>query len=160
MPTSKHFFGAHAPDSGGIAMAARRAGNAGMRAMQLFTAIPKYYNEKVGVRPERVERFRDALAATRIAPEHVVSHAAYVLNVATPEPEKWERASLGLAKELERSNTLGLGMVCFHPGAATDGDRDGAVTRVAEVPALPRRTVPCWRMRGAPHPATAVESTK
>ena len=125
-----HLFGCHAPDAGGIPMAARRAANAGARSLQIFTAVPKYYNEKVGVRPERVERFRDALAATRIAPEHVVSHAAYVLNVATPEPEKWERASLGLAKELERSNTLGLGMVCFHPGAATDGDRPTALARV------------------------------
>ena len=126
-----HLFGCHAPDPGGIAMAARRAANAGARSLQLFTAVPKYYNEKVGVRPERVTRFRDALAATEIRPEHVVSHAAYVLNVATPEPEKWERASTGLAKELERATALGLGMVCFHPGAATDGDRDAAIRRVA-----------------------------
>jgi len=102
-----------------------------MRALQLFTAIPKYYNEKVGVRPERAERFREALAETKIKPAHVVSHAAYVLNVATPETEKWERASAGLTKELERSAVLGLGMVCFHPGAATDTDRDAAIKRVA-----------------------------
>ncbi|MBV9879665.1 MAG: deoxyribonuclease IV [Gemmatirosa sp.] len=125
-----HLFGSHAPDAGGIAMAARRAGNAGMRALQLFTAVPKYYNEKVGVRPERVERFREALDAAGIRGEHVVSHAAYVLNVATPEAEKWERAAAGLTKELERSAALGLGMVCFHPGAATDKDRDAAVRRV------------------------------
>jgi deoxyribonuclease IV len=31
-----------------------------------------------------------------------------------------------------KSSALGLGMVCFHPGAATDGDRDAAVKRVAE----------------------------
>jgi deoxyribonuclease IV len=125
-----HLFGCHAPDAGGIHMAARRAANAGARSLQLFTAVPKYYNEKVGVRPERVERFRNALDETDIRPEHVISHAAYVLNVATPEPEKWERASLGLAKELERANALGLGMVCFHPGAATDGDRPAALARV------------------------------
>jgi deoxyribonuclease-4 len=125
-----HLIGSHAPDTGGIAMAARRAGNAGMRALQVFTAVPKYYNEKVGVRPERVQRFREALAATKIRGEHVVSHAAYVLNVATPDTEKWARASAGLTKELERSATLGLGMVCFHPGAATDGDREAAIRRV------------------------------
>jgi deoxyribonuclease-4 len=125
-----HLIGSHAPDTGGIAMAARRAGNAGMRALQVFTAVPKYYNEKVGVRPERVQRFTEALADTKIRGQHVVSHAAYVLNVATPDAEKWARASAGLTKELERSTTLGLGMVCFHPGAATDGDRDAAIRRV------------------------------
>ena len=83
--TAPHFLGAHTIDVGGIHMAVRRAGNAGMTALQVFTAIPKYYNERVSTRPGRVERFRTALAATEIRPEHVVSHGAYVLNVATPD---------------------------------------------------------------------------
>jgi deoxyribonuclease-4 len=74
---------------------------------------------------------RDALAATKIAPERVVVHAAYVLNVATPDAEKWTRARDGLAKELERSTALGVGAVCFHPGAATDDDREAAAERIA-----------------------------
>ena len=78
----------------------------------------------------RVERFRTALAATDIRPEHVVSHGAYVLNVATPDEAKWTRARDGLAKELERSTALGIGIVCFHPGAATDGDRAAAAKRI------------------------------
>ena len=125
------YLGAHTIDNGGIHMAALRAANAGARALQIFSAIPKFYNEKVSVRPERAERFRETLASTRIAPEHVVVHAAYVLNVATPDETKYARASAGLAKELERSTTLGAGAVCFHPGAATDGDRDAAATRIA-----------------------------
>ncbi len=112
-------------------MAVRRAGAAGMTALQVFTAIPKFYNEKVSVRPERVQRFREALAATSIAPRNVVAHAAYVLNVATAEEPKYTRARAGLAKELERSTALGIGAVCFHPGAATDGDRTAAAERVA-----------------------------
>jgi deoxyribonuclease IV len=126
-----HLIGAHTIDTGGIDMAARRAGNAGMTALQVFSAVPKYYNEKVSVRPERVARFRRALDEVGIAPAHVVVHAAYVLNVATPDEEKWRRASLGLAKELERSTALGVGAVCFHPGAATDGDREAAAARIA-----------------------------
>ena len=127
----EHYFGAHTVDNGGIHMAARRAANAGMRALQIFTAIPKYYNDRVSIRAERVERFRNTLAATSIAPERIVVHAAYVLNTATPDTEKWVRARDGLAKELERSTTLGVGAVCFHPGAATDDDRDAAAERIA-----------------------------
>ena len=127
----EHYFGAHTIDTGGIHMAARRAGNADMRAMQLFTAIPKYYGDKVSIRAERVTRFKEALAATKIAPERVVVHAAYVLNVATPDETKWPRARDGLAKELERSTALGVGAVCFHPGAATDDDREAAAERIA-----------------------------
>ena len=126
-----HFLGAHTVDNGGIDMAARRAANAGMKALQIFTAIPKYYGDKVSIRPERVERFKTALNETGIDPRHVVAHAAYVLNTATPEDDKWSRARAGLAKELERSTSLGIGSVCFHPGAATDGDRVAAAQRVA-----------------------------
>jgi deoxyribonuclease-4 len=127
----KHFLGAHTIDNGGIDQAARRAGAGGMTAMQLFTAIPKFYGDKSSIKPERVARFRAALTETGIAPKHVVAHAAYVLNTATHEDDKWIRASAGLTKELERSTALGIGAVCFHPGAAKDGDRDAAVERVA-----------------------------
>jgi deoxyribonuclease IV len=127
-----HYFGTHPIDVGGIDMAARRAANAGLTAVQIFTAIPKYYGDKVSIRPERVTRFKNALAETKIAPERVVVHAAYVLNTATPEEEKWTRARDGLAKELERSNMIGAGLVCFHPGAATDGDTEKAAERVAQ----------------------------
>jgi deoxyribonuclease-4 len=127
----EHYFGAHTIDAGGIHMAARRAANANMRALQIFSAIPKFYNDRVSVRPERVARFKEALAGTAIAPERVVVHAAYVLNVATPDETKWTRARDGLAKELERSTALGVGAVCFHPGAATDDDREAAAERIA-----------------------------
>lgn len=126
-----HYVGAHTIDNGGIHMAARRAGASGMRALQIFTAIPKYYGDKVSIKAERVERFRAALAETKIEPKFVVAHAAYVLNTATPEEEKYTRARGGLAKELERSTALGIGAICFHPGAATDDDREAAAERVA-----------------------------
>ncbi len=126
-----HFLGAHTIDNGGIDQSARRAGGAGMTALQIFTAIPKFYSDKSSIKPERVARFRAALAETAIAPRHVIAHAAYVLNTATHEEEKWPRASAGLTKELERSTTLGIGAVCFHPGAAKDGDRTAAIARVA-----------------------------
>jgi deoxyribonuclease-4 len=126
-----HYFGAHTIDNGGIHMAARRAGGSGMRALQIFTAIPKFYGDKSTIKPERVERFRAALAEAKIDPKFVMAHAAYVLNTATPDEEKSTRARNGLAKELERSTALGLGAICFHPGAATDDDREAAAERVA-----------------------------
>jgi deoxyribonuclease-4 len=130
-PLRMRFFGAHTIDTGGIHMAARRAGAGGMTALQCFTAVPKYYNEKVSLKPDRVARFRDALAAAGIAPRQVIVHAGYVINSATPEADKWERAAAALTRELERSTALGIGGVCFHPGAATDGDRVAALARVA-----------------------------
>jgi deoxyribonuclease IV len=125
------YLGAHTIDNGGIHLAALRAGSAGMTALQIFTAIPKYYGDKSTIRPERVTRFRAALDQAGVAPAHVLAHAAYVLNTATADEAKWERAAAGLRKELERSSALGIGGVCFHPGAATDGDRLAGAKRCA-----------------------------
>jgi deoxyribonuclease IV len=126
------YLGAHTINNGGIHMAVKRAGNAGMTAMQLFTAIPKYYNDKVSIKAERVERFKSALAETKIKPKNVVVHAAYVLSVATPDPDKYARAAGGLMKELERSSALGVGCVCFHSGSAGDSDRSESAKRIAK----------------------------
>jgi deoxyribonuclease-4 len=123
-------IGAHTIDNGGIHMAALRAGRTGLQALQIFTAIPKYYGDKISIRPERVQRFRQALRTAGIEPANVLVHSAYVLNTATADEEKWGRAAAGLRKELERSTALGVGALCFHPGAATDGDRDSALGRV------------------------------
>lgn len=126
-----HIFGSHTVDNGGLDMAVRRAANAGLSALQCFSAIPKFYGDRSTIKPQRVERFRAALEETGIRAEHVVVHAAYVLNCATGDEEKWSRAAAGLAKEMERSNMLGVGGVCFHPGSATEGDPAQAAQRVA-----------------------------
>jgi deoxyribonuclease-4 len=124
-------FGAHTIDVGGIHMAVRRAARSGMRALQVFTAKPQFYNEKISVRPERIDRFRSALAESDIRPEHIVAHAAYVLSVATPDDAKYARASLGRTKEVERASALGIGAVCFHPGSALDSERSVSAKRIA-----------------------------
>ena len=93
-----HIFGSHTVDNGGIDMALRRAVNAGLRTVQIFTAIPKFYGDKSSINPKRVERFKAALTETGVRAEHVIVHAAYVLSTATAEPYKWQRAAAGLAK--------------------------------------------------------------
>lgn len=127
-----HYFGAHTIDNGGLHMAIRRAGASGMRAVQVFTTIPKFYGDKSSIKPDRVARFRAALDESKIDPRFIIAHAAYVLNTATPEEEKYARACAGLAKELERSTATGIGVICFHPGAAMDDNREAAAERVAK----------------------------
>ena len=139
---STHLLGAHTIDNGGIAQAARRAGAAKMTALQIFTAIPKFYGDRAGIKPDRVQAFQSALEQAGIDRAHVVAHGAYVLNTASTEEEKWMRASAGLAKELERSTALGIGAVCYHPGAAKDGDREAALGRVAKAITNALRAVP------------------
>lgn len=127
----KRLLGVHPSENGGVDQAVRRAAHAGASAVQIFTAIPKFYNERAAVRPERATRFRAALTETELGPEQVMVHAGYPIHPATDDEAKWTRAAAGLTRELERSTTLGAMGVCFHPGSAGKGDRMEATERVA-----------------------------
>ncbi|MBC7894964.1 MAG: hypothetical protein H7066_06110, partial [Cytophagaceae bacterium] len=117
-----HFIGVHPNNNGGIEMAVRRAAATGGTALQVFSAKPQFYNEKITVRPERVQRFAAAMREQGMDTARCLVHASYVLNTASPEADKYERAALGLAKELERTAALGAFACCFHPGSAGGGD--------------------------------------
>ena len=41
---------------------ASRAGDAGMRSLQIFTAPPRFYGDRSGINPDRIERFCAAVA--------------------------------------------------------------------------------------------------
>jgi len=111
-------------------MAVRRAAAAGARALQVFTAKPTFYNDKAGIKPEKAAKVHEALAEAGIERHHVLVHAAYVLNTASPEETKAMRARAGLTREFERSTALGAGGCCFHPGSAGESDPAEAAVRV------------------------------
>jgi deoxyribonuclease-4 len=125
-------LGVHPADDGGLPMAVRRAAAAGARALQVFTAKPTFYNDKVGLKPEKAAKVHEALEVAGIARHHVLVHAAYVLNTASPEEAKAVRARAGLTRELERSTVLAAGGCCFHPGSAGEGDPSEAAVRVGQ----------------------------
>lgn len=127
---STRILGVHAADDGGLPMAVRRAAAAGARALQVFTAPPTYYNDKVGFKADKAAKVHASLTEAGIERHHVLVHAAYVLNTASPEETKALRARAGLTKELERSTALAAGGCCFHPGSAGDSDPSEAAVRV------------------------------
>jgi deoxyribonuclease-4 len=123
-------IGVHPADEGGMPMAIRRAAAAGAQAVQVFTAPPTYYNEKVSYKPPKVKTAHNVLADVGLTPRALFVHAAYVLNTASPEEEKALRAKSGLAKEYERTSALGAYGCCFHPGSAGESAPEDAAVRV------------------------------
>jgi len=111
-------------------MAIRRATAAGARTVQVFTAPPTYYNEKISLKPPKVAAAHAALAEAGLEPRALLVHAAYVLNTASPDEVKAHRARNGLAKELERTTALGAWGCCFHPGSAGEDSPGDAARRV------------------------------
>ncbi len=139
---TERLLGVHPPDAGGIPMAIRRAVDAGARTLQIFTAPPTYYNEKIGFKPPKVLTVHKVLAEVGLTPRALFVHAAYVLNTASPEEEKATRARSGLAKEYERTSALGAYGCCFHPGSAGDSAPEDAAVRVGVAIRHALETVP------------------
>lgn len=123
-------------------MAIRRAAAAGAEAVQVFTAPPTYYNEKVTLKPPKVAAAHAALADVGLTPRAIFVHAAYVLNTASAEEEKARRAASGLAKEYERTTALGAFGCCFHPGSAGESAPEDAAARVGRAIAQALEAVP------------------
>ena len=70
------------------------------------------------------------MASARLEP--VVSHASYLINLATPDTGLLERSMAAMADELDRAEALGLLGVVLHPGSATDRDVAAGLRRIAD----------------------------
>ncbi len=59
-------------------------------------------------------------------PGDVHAHACYLINLANPEEEKWEKSVETLCRELERCDRLGVPCLVLHPGSHVgEGEEDG-----------------------------------
>lgn len=120
-------IGAHVSTAGGAYKAFQRGEEIGCSTMQVFVKSPNQWRAKP-LAPAEVAAFREA-HAERTWP--VVAHAAYLINVASSDPEVAERSRRALIDELERCEALGLVGLVFHPGAHLGAGVDAGIEQVA-----------------------------
>src|SRR6185503_3276536 len=77
-----------------------------------------------------VRGFRARVAASGIFP--VVSHASYLINLATTIPALRQLSLTAMGDELDRAEALGLLGVVLHPGCYTAGRAEQGLTLIAE----------------------------
>ena len=133
-------IGAHMSIAGGVSKAVDRALVHGCEALQIFTKNGSQWRGKP-LDPAEIKTFRRRVEQTGIAP--VVSHASYLINLATTFPVLREQSLAAFGDELDRAEALGLLGVVIHPGTCTAGSDDDALRLVAEGIAsclTPRRT--------------------
>lgn len=122
-------IGAHMSIAGGIAKAVDRAVVHGCEALQIFTKNANQWRGKPLDRAD-VSAFRARIEQTGIHP--VVSHASYLINLATTFPVLREQSIAAFVDELDRADALGLLGVVIHPGTCTAGTEDDALRLIAD----------------------------
>ncbi len=121
-------LGAHMSVSGGLSLAFERAQSIDTNTMQVFTKNQNRWEQKPAA-PEEIARWFAAQQATGIRP--VVSHAAYLLNLGTPDDALWEKSVNALIDELTRAEQLGILGVVLHPGAHMNSGEAAGIARIA-----------------------------
>jgi deoxyribonuclease IV len=122
-------IGAHMSVAGGVSKAVERAVVHGCEALQIFT---KNANQWLGKPLDRAEikLFRQRIEQTGITP--VVSHASYLINLATTFPVLRDQSIAAFIDEIDRAEALGLLGVVIHPGTCTAGPDDEALRLIAD----------------------------
>jgi deoxyribonuclease-4 len=122
-------IGAHMSIAGGVSRAVDRALVHGCEALQIFTKNANQWRGKA-LDPGDVTTFRTRIDQTGITP--VVSHASYLINLATTFPQLRQQSIAAFIDELERAEALGLLGVVIHPGTCTAGTEKDALRLIAD----------------------------
>jgi deoxyribonuclease-4 len=101
----------------------------GCESLQIFSKNANQWKGKP-LDAAETRAFRARIDDTGITP--VVSHASYLINLATTFPLLREQSLAAFIDELDRADALGLLGVVIHPGTCTAGSEDDALRLIAD----------------------------
>jgi deoxyribonuclease IV len=130
---SRVFFGAHVSASGGIHKTLDRAQAMHADAVQLFTQSPRMWRP-TNHDPANLEAFKERRAELGIARGGVLAHALYLVNLAAPDDEIYEKSRAALRNTMEVARAIEADGVVFHVGSHLGAGMEVGLARC--VPAL------------------------
>lgn len=121
-------FGAHMSIAGGVSQALDRAASIGSNAVQIFTKNNRQWSGPP-VDLADVARWREQMPALGI--DYAVSHASYLINLASVKDDLWEKSLRAHKDEIQRAHAYGVAHVVLHPGAHTGSGAEAGIARIA-----------------------------
>jgi deoxyribonuclease IV len=119
--------GAHVSVAGGIHTAIERAEGMGADSVQVFTQSPRTWRP-TNHDPENFERFKQLRAEAGI--EGVLCHAVYLLNLANPKDDFYEKSVAALTNTVDVANAIEADGVVFHIGSHLGAGMEKGLDRV------------------------------
>ena len=114
--------------AGGLPRAVERAVAHGCEAFQIFSKNANQWRGRPLLPPE-IREFRRGVRVAGLGP--VVSHASYLINLATGNRALRDQSMQAMGDELDRAEALGLLGVVLHPGCYTAGSEADGLTFIA-----------------------------
>lgn len=122
-------FGSHLSIAGGYYKAVEHAAALGMSTVQIFTKNNNQWRAKP-LTDDDVRRFRSAVDAHGL--QVPCSHDSYLINLASPKDDLWEKSLEAFVVELERAEMLGLAGVVMHPGSYVESTEQQGLKRIVK----------------------------
>jgi deoxyribonuclease IV len=119
--------GAHVSVAGGIHTAIDRAEAMGAESVQVFTQSPRTWRP-TNHDPDNFERFKERRAEAGIG--GVLCHALYLLNLASPKDDFYEKSVAALANTVDVGCAIEADGVVFHIGSHLGAGLDEGLDRV------------------------------
>jgi deoxyribonuclease IV len=126
-------LGRHMPTHSNAAKAAEIASQLGCNSIQIFAGNPTGWRPTAD-NPASQAAFAQAAHDYDLDP--VVIHAAYLINLASPDEVIWQKSIALLRWTLQRGELLGTTYVVFHTGSHKGSGVDAGLARIAEAIAL------------------------
>lgn len=126
---SRPKIGAHVSTAGGLHKSIENAEKIGAQCIQIFGASPQQWHVRIPEKQE-IEKFKKALIASTIG--SVFLHAAYLVNLASINPENAKKSIDSLAAHLHIAELIGAQGLIFHLGSSKGGTRDDAIKQTVQ----------------------------
>ncbi len=114
--------------AGGFDQAVLRGESIGCTSLQIFTKSNRQWLAKE-IDDQAIAVFKKALEQSII--KNVVAHAAYLINLGSPNPFVRQKSTQALKQELLRCSQLGIPYLVIHPGSKGEMDEDMAIAQIA-----------------------------
>jgi deoxyribonuclease-4 len=123
------YIGFHASISGGVHNAIDEAVSKKAEAIQIFTANQRMWKVK-DVSDEEVKLFSEKRAKSGL--KAIVSHASYLINLASGDKEILEKSRKAFKDEIKRSTVLKLDAIIFHPGSFSGTTYENGIKNIID----------------------------
>lgn len=120
-------LGAHMSIAGGYYKAADAAAALEMNTVQVFTKNNNQWKGKE-LSDKDVSLFRDAIKQHGL--KRPIAHASYLINLASPDAELWQKSVDAMIVEIWRADRLGIPWVVVHPGAFTKSSEEAGIAQI------------------------------
>lgn len=121
-------LGAHMSIAGGYYKAVEAASQYSMEVVQLFTKNSNQWAAKT-ITESDCNLFKEALERTGVS--RPLSHASYLINLASPKDELRQKSIDSMVIEWQRAELLGLDGVVMHPGSFVESTPEAGLERIS-----------------------------